>query len=134
MEKKNEEPPTNIVIAIRTSTSDDVLKFNLADFFMRLNKIRRKVAIGLNESFGRAISEELVGPRGGYVVIAGCFDYISPQIVSDIAKAISEEFETEVIIVSFDEARSEFITAKFFPGREYQKTIGNGIGKGIKRY
>jgi len=60
------------------------------------------------------MSDKLTAHKGSYVVIAGVFNYWNWDQVSVFAKAISKEFGTEVMLMSWDEEQGAINSEVFF--------------------
>lgn len=64
------------------------------------------------------LSQELTGPKGGYVILAGIFNYWNTDSLSIFAKELSKRLKTDVLMISLDEETKQFEEQLF----EYQET------------
>ena len=79
------------------------------------------------------MSKELRGHKGGYVVIAGVFNYWRFPAVAEFAKRLSKEFGTEVMVMSWDEERDEVQCNIFLAGKQLFEVRENPIAQIIRR-
>ena len=79
------------------------------------------------------LSSELVSTKGGYVVMAGVFNYWSYDCSSVFAQDLSKEFGTEVMIMSWDEERDVIQCNVFLDGRQLFEVNENPIGQVLRR-
>lgn len=79
------------------------------------------------------MSTELQANKGSYIVIAGVFNYWTFDHVSVFAKRLSEEFGTEVMLMSWDERRDIIQCQIYLDGKPLFEVNENPIGKVIRR-
>lgn len=79
-----------------------------------------------------AVSQELSGSKGSYVVFAGVFNYWGFERSSGFAKILSEEFGTEVMIMSWDES-TEAVDCQAYRRGQPLKESDEDIISGIMR-
>ena len=127
------------MIGIRTGGvfSADV---DVEDIKTRMNKVLDDNRDDLNAAFSLYLSDinyctsrELVATKGGYVVMAGVFNYWSYNDSSLFARALSKEFGTEVMIMSWDEERDRVQCNVFLDGRQLFEVNENPIGQVLRR-
>ena len=80
-----------------------------------------------------SISAELHGHKGSYVTIAGVFNYWDYGATSEFAKLLSEEFGTEVMVMTWDEQNDEIQCNVFLDGKPLNTTSEDPISKIIRR-
>ena len=78
-------------------------------------------------------SRELVATKGGYVVISGVFNYWHYNDSSEFAAALSKEFQTEVMIMSWDEEVNTIRCNIFLAGKQLFEVNENPIGQVMRR-
>lgn len=79
------------------------------------------------------MSQELVGPKGSYVVIAGVFNYWFFYQSSEFSKTLSAEFDTEVVHTYWDEEDDTVQCQIFLRGCPMLETSENPIGRILRR-
>ena len=79
------------------------------------------------------MSKELVARKGGYVVLAGVFNYWTFDSVSVFVRRLSEEFQTEVMLMSWDEEQDTVQCQVYLAGRELFEVNENPIGRILRR-
>lgn len=82
---------------------------------------------------GGALSKELVGNKGSYVVIAGVFNYWSYDAASAFVRALSEEFGTEVMHMCWNEETDAVQCQIWLAGRPMYDVSENPIGQILRR-
>ena len=61
------------------------------------------ISLGRGDSLSAAMSKELISRKGGYIVIAGVFNYWMSSDVLEFAKKLSVELDTEVMAMAWEE-------------------------------
>jgi len=79
------------------------------------------------------MSRELVARKGGMAVIAGVFNYWTFDIVQPFAAKLSEEFGTEVLLMSFDEEQDEARCQVYLGGKPLMEVGESTLGRIIRR-
>jgi hypothetical protein len=80
------------------------------------------------------MSRELTSHKGGYVVLAGVFNYWGSDYVDKFARALSEEFGTQVMQMTHDDETGEITTAKvWLAGRDENDVNENPIARVLRQ-
>jgi len=79
------------------------------------------------------LSQELVAHKGRYVVMAGVFNYWNYKDVSEFAKRLSKEFETEIMVMTWDEGQNAVQCNIFLDGKPLFEVNENPIGQILRR-
>ena len=80
-----------------------------------------------------ALSRELVGNKGSFVVIAGVFNYWSYDAASIFVAALSKEFGTEVMHMCWDEERDTVQCQIWLDGKPLFEVNEDPIGQVLRR-
>ena len=113
---------------------------DISDMNSRIKKVLNDNKDDYGSSFGLRInnilhctSRELVATKGGYVVISGVFNYWYYDESSAFASALSKEFQTEVMIMSWDEEINTIQCNVFLAGKQLFEVNENPIGQVMRR-
>lgn len=106
----------------------------------RIDRVRKEV-IAANPNLekpsenvgGGALSSELIGNKGSYVVIAGVFNYWTYPASSLFAQALSKEFGTDVMHMCWNEQLDEIQCQVWLDGRPLFEVNENPIGRILRR-
>lgn len=80
------------------------------------------------------LSRELVAMKGGMAVIAGVFNGWTFDRVAPFAAALSEEFGTEVLLMSFDEEKETTQCQVYLAGKAiHEVNFESPIGRVLRR-
>lgn len=79
------------------------------------------------------MSKELEAHKGCYVVLAGVFNYWTYEYSSKFARALSDEFGTEVMHMCWDERRHEVQCNIWLAGKPLLEVNENPIGQILRR-
>ena len=79
------------------------------------------------------ISKKLCAQKGSYVVIAGVFNYWFWDSSSEFARRLSDEFQTEVMIMAWDEETGQIDSGIFLAGKPLNQQNENWIHQAIRR-
>lgn len=80
-----------------------------------------------------ALSRELHGNKGSYVVIAGVFNYWTYDASSQFVAAVSKEFRTEVLHLCWNEETDDVQCQIWLDGRPLLEVAENPIGRILRR-
>jgi len=126
--------PISTMIGIRTGgvISGDIdlddLKERILTVVERINE-----EDSLCNVYDYNVSAELHGSKGSYVVIAGVFNYWHYDATSNLAKILSKEFETEVMVMTWDEQNNDMQCNVFFAGEPISMINEPTISKILRR-
>jgi len=87
----------------------------------------------IEEDPSHCLSGELVAHKGSYAVIAGVFNYWIYDHVAKFAARLSDEFGTEVMLMSWDEECNEVQCNVFLAGKPLFEVAENPIGRKLRR-
>jgi hypothetical protein len=87
----------------------------------------------IDDDPSHCMSHELTAHKGSYTVIAGVFNYWNYKSVSKFAAKLSEEFGTNVMVMSWDEERDEVQCNVFLAGKPIFEINENPIGNILRR-
>ena len=93
--------------------------------------LKRRIArfISTRRFLKNAVSKKLVPADGcGYIVIAGVFNGWSSKELYELAQKISDEFQTEVMIMTWDE-QTNFVSCQIFLNGEPHVLPTSYLGK-----
>ena len=79
------------------------------------------------------ISGELAAHKGGYVVIAGVFNYWIFNRSSEFSRRLSKEFSTEVMHMCWDETNNTVQCQVFLNGHPLFEVAENPVGRILRR-
>lgn len=79
------------------------------------------------------MSQELEAHKGSYMVIAGVFNHWGYERAAPFAAALSKEFGTEVMLMSWDEEQSTVQCNIFLGGVPLFEVAENPIGRVLRR-
>lgn len=79
------------------------------------------------------MSGELVGSKGGFVVIAGTFNYWSFDRSTEFARRLSEVFETEVMHMCWDQETDDVQCQMYLAGRPMLEASEDPVGRVLRR-
>jgi len=111
------------IIGIRTGgvfsgTVDvDKLRIKAQEIWDKLSKQEQWAVSDID--FNNCMSTELTATKGSYVIIAGIFNYGLFTEMSSFCKRLSVEFETEIMLMFWDEERG-VIECNVFSDGEYE--------------
>ena len=111
---------------------------DMDDLKSRVVKIITKMKAGNNapdiaDDPSHCMSQELVAHKGSYAVIAGVFNYWQYECVAPFAAALSKEFNTEVMLMSWDEEQDMVQCNVFMDGVSLFEVAENPIGRVLRR-
>lgn len=101
--------PSSTMIGIRTGgvLSGDTDVKNMKERIINLiNKLKDEGEFMCTidaRNLNHCMSNELHGPKGSYVVIAGVFNYWNYDSTTEFGKALSKEFGVEVMVMTLEE-------------------------------
>lgn len=78
------------------------------------------------------MSQELQAHKGAYIVIAGVFNYWDYDFVSEFAKRLSSEFQTEIMVMSWDEQNNSVQCNIFLDGKPMFEINENPISRALR--
>jgi len=84
-------------------------------------------------NISHCISKELVAHKGSYVVIAGVFNYWGYREAEKFVKKLSNEFQTEIMFMSWDEQTNKVWCNIYLAGKPILEILENPICKIIRR-
>lgn len=84
-------------------------------------------------SLPHCLSRELVARKGGMAVIAGVFNHWTFDRVEPFAAALSKEFGTEVLLMSFDEEQETTQCQVYLDGKPIHDVSESPIGRVMRR-
>ena len=79
------------------------------------------------------MSKELVAHKGGYVVLAGVFNYWRFERSTVFARQLSQEFQTEVMHMCWDEKADEVHCQVYLVGRPLLEVAEDPIARILRR-
>jgi hypothetical protein len=79
------------------------------------------------------MSRELVASKGGYVVIAGVFNYWTYEKSSVFAQRLSQEFGTDVMHMCWNEETDQVRCQLWVAGRSVLDAVEDPVGKILRR-
>lgn len=112
-------------------------KTDIDDFKSRIRKVIKQIEkdggiVDIDKSLS-CVSSELSAHKGNYVVIAGVFNYWSYDQVKLFAEALSTEFGTEIMVMTWDEEQNTIQCNIFLDGESLFEVTENPIGRIIRR-
>lgn len=82
---------------------------------------------------GAALSVELHGSKGSYVMIAGVFNYWTWTEATEFARRLSKEFSTEVLHMCWDEEQNEMQCQMYLDGDPFLDVAEHPLGRILRR-
>lgn len=111
-----------------------------ADLKARIGKVRDEVIAAhptiekpAAHVVGAALSPELTANKGSYVVIAGVFNYWNYEYASVFVRALSQEFQTEVMHMCWNEETGDVQCQIWLAGKPLYDVSENPIGQILRR-
>lgn len=113
-------------------------KTDMEDLKTRIGKIVTEMKDGdsppdIAEDPSRCLSQELEAHKGSYAVLAGVFNYWRYESAAKFAARLSQEFGTEVMLMSWDEQQDEVQCNVFLNGLVLFEVEENPIGRVLRR-
>lgn len=111
------------MIGIRTHAADFPDGISMDEIKARIVKVAERIRIEEpdydddDQNFLNCISDELTGWKGSMVVIGGTFNYWTFENVAKFAWRLSEEFQTYVMVMTWDEERDIVNQEVFIKGK-----------------
>ncbi len=84
-------------------------------------------------NISHCMSKELVAHKGSYIVIAGVFNYWDYPEAEKFVKKLSNEFQTKVMFMSWDEETNYIWCNIYLAGKPIFEILENPICKIIRR-
>ena len=110
---------------------------DMPDIYSRISKIVKEMDEGEFptdiDDIPLCISNELIAHKGSYVVIAGVFNYWGLNSAGEFAKALSAEFGTEVMYMSWDEERDVVFCQIYLAGKPILENTEDPIRQILRR-
>ncbi len=116
---------TGGVFSFETDTED--MKKRIAAVIVAMRETDYNPNIADDPS--HCMSLELLAPKGGYVVIAGVFNYWHFDSAEEFVKRLSKEFDTEVMHMMWDMENNEVRCQIWLAGKPLFEVEENPIGK-----
>ncbi|MCE5328724.1 hypothetical protein LLG07_00060 [bacterium] len=128
------------MIGIRTSgvfggkTDMADMKNRIAKIVLNMRKSGEYPDLGnKNGNISHCMSKELKAHKGSYAVIGGVFNYWGFEEAKKFVIALSKEFQTEVMFMSWDEQTDEVQCNIYLAGKPLLEVSENPIGKILRR-
>jgi hypothetical protein len=97
------------------------------------NLIRPPSGVSSSAPEAGALSHEINGEKGSYVIIGGVFNYWSYASSSVFAQDLSREFQTEVMHMCWDEEAGSVQCQIWLAGKPLFETNEDPLGKILRR-
>ena len=115
----------NVLVGAKDRISKVVLKMRETDYNPDLGSRKGNVS--------HCLSKQLIAHKGSYAVIAGVFNYWTFESVSEFVKELSKEFQTEIMLMSWDEERDIIQCQIYLAGKPLFEVNENPIGAVIRK-
>ena len=108
---------------------------DLEDMEKRIKKVQRELDMEyyFETEYAMTRHRHLTMPKGDYVVLAGVSNGWHWRYVSKFAKALSKEFGTEVMAMTWDEQTNKINCGVFLDGEEIRKVNEDPVWSLLRR-